>query len=275
MSGKGAIGWLILAVALAVPAFMFWNWWTMLNSRQPEGRRPAPGPVFGGTQMAQNLQNPLTQPPGAPQAVSVAVNVGGAPPAVSTEPARAPGTAGTPGLEGTAAAAAFPPPAEAVLSTAASAGAPSSGTVAAAAEPVSQLASAAAPASSVDFRPRVERDPMLSPMDIKKLAEIELAKEWERDRIRREAEEAARRSRERKAPKKRVLPPIQESIVLQGITAVPGSITAIVNEVIVYAGDVIEVEREDTSARVKVVRITPTTVTFQHGGKRWSESLTK
>ncbi|MBI4346468.1 MAG: hypothetical protein HY553_06410, partial [Elusimicrobia bacterium] len=103
MSGKGVLGWLILAVALAVPAFMFWNWWKLLNNKPVEfGRKPVQGPVFNDTKMASQMPNPLAgstatasgQPPAAVPQGSAAAPA--QPPAAQAAPqppaAPAPGT---------------------------------------------------------------------------------------------------------------------------------------------------------------------------------------
>ncbi len=63
MNPKGKMGWLLLALALLVPAVMFWNWWNALDSRPKEAaRKPSGGPVFGEVAMAAKLPNPMSAP---------------------------------------------------------------------------------------------------------------------------------------------------------------------------------------------------------------------
>ncbi|MBI4424969.1 MAG: hypothetical protein HY554_14650 [Elusimicrobia bacterium] len=64
------LGWIILAVALLVPALMFWDWWTKLDSGQAvASRRPTSAAVFPGTPVARLLANPLDLKGDAPAPV--------------------------------------------------------------------------------------------------------------------------------------------------------------------------------------------------------------
>lgn len=283
MSGKGALGWLILMVALAVPAFMFWNWWKLLNNKPREGSRPAQGPVFEKTQMASNLQNPLAGQAGAagpapagagsstaaaagtlPQtaqasgAPAAAVAAGTANAAETPAPSQAPAAAATPATPA--------PPPQAPAATPPAAPAPGD----AAAPPAPGLAASSLADPGLRYQPKVHRDPMLSPMDIKKLAEIALEEE---DRKRREQEELEQLKRKKTTVVKVRVKPIEELVTLYGITAVPGSIAAIVE----VSGGESQVVRpgERLSNGVRITKITQTTVHFQHREKRWSRTLAK
>lgn len=279
MSGKGALGWLILMVALAVPAFMFWNWWKLLNNKPREGSRPAQGPVFEKTQMAGNLQNPLNNP-GA-QAGNPPAGVDASSAAATAAPAQ-PGAAApvaqNSSAPGTANAAETPAPPPGAQPAAPPHAAPPDGAMAQAptpppsdpaAPPPAPMAAAALAEPGLRYQPKVHRDPMLSPMDIKKLAEIALEEE---DRKRREQDELERLKR--KPTKVKVAaPPIETLVNLYGITAVPGSITAIVE---VLGGESQVVRPGDRlSNGVRIMKITQTTVYFQYKAKKWARTISK
>lgn len=281
MSGKGALGWLILMVALAVPAFMFWNWWKLLNNKPREGSRPAQGPVFEKTQMASNFQNPLTGPgqqAANPPAVDASSGAATGAPAQPGAPAPGPAPADpNPSGPGTANAAETPAPPPGATPAVPPA-APPDGALAQAPTPPADPAApplGAPPAAALAepglrYQPKVHRDPMLSPMDIKKLAEIALEEE---DRKRREQDELDRLKRKPTRVVKVAAPPIESLVNLYGITAVPGSITAIVE---VSGGDAQVVRPGDRlSNGVRIMKITQTTVYFQYRAKKWERTISK
>lgn len=222
--GKAGLGWLVLAAALAVPSFLFYNWWshmkadrsralvTKARSRLPEGA------VFQTPPDAPRLANPL---------------------AVSTSPVAA-----------AAVAPAAPPPAPPV----------------AAAPPPAPPA--AVPAHSTMTAAIVlPRDPMLSPMDLVRIREEEMAKE----RSRLELEEANRRRTTRRAVK-HVEPPVEDHINLQGTVAIPnGSSLAIVNNATMTLGESFAVE--GYSAKVRIVKISAAGVTFEYKKRRFTKTV--
>ena len=276
MSGKGSLGWLILAVALAVPAFMFWNWWKLLNNRPADvGRKAASGQVFPG------MKNPLapstataTSAPAAPAGVASST-ASAAPNPQTAVPAPAP--AAVPATPGSAFAATPAPQVPKAPESPAQAGPPGG-------EQKQAAPSAAAPAPqapgskpageeepTLRFTPKLDRDPTLSPMDIKKLAQIALEQEWEKERLRKEAEEAERRKHYKPPPPKPI--DITTTIRLMGITAVPGSVTAIV----AVGNDDGEIVRIGDRLRngVQVIKMNPTAVWFKYKNKIWQRSVNK
>lgn len=273
MSGKGALGWLILAVALAVPAFMFWNWWKLLNHKpaEPTRRSAESGPVFNDTKMAQNLTNPLAST-GTAAGQTAAGQV--APPQATVPVSTAAAAPADVAAAGAAFAAGTAPSGSPAASPTASGAAPP----AAAQEPPGAGGSASSSQAQdqrrpeepgLKYQPKIHRDPMLSPMDVKRLAQIELEKEDERRRL--EEEERARHRK--KVVVKPKAPPIETTVTLYGITAAPGSITAMVevngyDTQIVRAGDRLP-------NGIRIAKITQSTVTFQHKTKTWSRSLNK
>lgn len=235
---RGGVGWAILAVALAVPGFLFYNWWSHLKAEHDKGvaakaSKRLEGGVFQ-TPPATRLVNPISP--------STAAAPGAARPAAGVAMA-ANGPAGAPP--------ATPAPA-----------APAPVKAAAAVDPLAVSTAAATITLS--------RDPMVSPMDLVRIREEEVRKAEEAERIRREAEEAKnRRTRKREPPKEK---PIERSIELQGIVATPeGATLAIVNGATVNEGESFVVEGH--SAKVKVVRITASIVTFEYKKRLFKMSV--
>ena len=221
-AAKGGLGWLLLAAALAVPGFLFYNWWSQMKAAhdrsvtsKARGRLPE-GSLFQTSSAPAKLVNPI-----APATADIAAQ----PPAVAAAPAAI--------------------PAEAPITSSA---------------PASTATIAAAPA--------LPRDPMLSPMDLIKIRDIELAKE----RSRREIEEANRRRHQPRG--KRVDPPIEKDVELQGIVATPHEAAlAIVNGATVAAGESFAVRGH--AEKVRIVRISSVAVTFEYAKHRFTKSVNK
>jgi hypothetical protein len=232
------LGWVILAAALAVPGFLFYNWWSHQKKEHDRGlsararTRVPDGGVF------------QTPPPGAVRP-SPSVTASTAPVLAATAAVRASSSTAalipTPAMKPPAA---LPPP------VTARAQAMSKGL-----DPVARSTATAAIVLS--------RDPMMSPMDQVRLREAELEAERNADAIRRAA-------MERNRPRRKVVhrePPIETGLDLQGIVARPdGDNLAIVNGATVNPGESIVVE--GFSGKVKVVRITSSEVTFEYKGRR-------
>lgn len=138
--GKGGLGWLILAAALAVPGFLFYNWWSHLQAERDhsisaKASKRADGGVFQTPPpLAGRLVNPMAASTSAPAGVAPAL--AGVAPAFAAAPAPAPGVA--------------------------TAGA-------------SSLAPSSAPVAATTIV--LTRDPMMSPMDQVRLQEAALAEE--------------------------------------------------------------------------------------------------
>ncbi|MDE2142588.1 MAG: hypothetical protein KGJ84_09280 [Elusimicrobia bacterium] len=256
---RAGLGWLILAAALAVPGFLFYNFYSHLKADREKGvaakarSRAAEGSVFQ-TQPA-SLRVAVVQPSTA-AAGGTAALPNGAPAAPA--PRQLPGAPPNPAPQPMAAVPAAPvnPTAPAALN-AAPGGAGSSafrnpGGVAVSSAPVLTLS----------------RDPMMSPMDLVREREAELERERNEEAIRRAREEGNRPHR--KAVRKE--PPIDTRIELQGIIARPdGDNMAIVNGNTVNPGEMISVD--GYAAKVKVLRITSSEVTFEYKNKHFKKSV--
>ncbi|OGR49861.1 MAG: hypothetical protein A2X37_11755 [Elusimicrobia bacterium GWA2_66_18] len=228
---KAGLGWLILAAALAVPGFLFFNWWSNLKaerdravSTKARGRIPE-GNVFQTAPATRKPVNPLAASTAAPATAALKV-----------------------------APVAPPPPADAAAPPAAVPSAP----LPAAAD----VAVSSSPAATIVL----PRDPMLSPLDLVYLREAEIAKE----RARREIEEANRLAN--RPPVKRVKPPVEKMIELQGIVATPGGVSlAIVNGTTVSSGESFSVAGYD--GKVRVLKISTMGVTFEHKRRRFMKNV--
>lgn len=163
-AAKGGLGWAILAAALAVPGFLFYNWWSHLKaerlktiSLKARGRVPAGGVFALPAPSAVKLVNPVAVATAAPAAA-------------------APGTV---------------PDALAVSSAA-----PAAVLSPAAAAPVDVVAQSSAPEVAA-----LPRDPMLSPMDIVRIQQEELERSLAEERMK---EELISRSKPRVIPEIRI-----------------------------------------------------------------------
>lgn len=229
---KGGLGWLILAAALAVPGLLSFNWWSRLKA---ERDRSVSTKARGRAAEGNVFQTaPAAAKPVNPPAASTT-----APAAAPEAPPVAPRPPATP------AAAASP------------ATVPSEAPVAAVA-----VAASSSPAAVVVL----PRDPMLSPLDLAALREAEIAKE----RARLEIEEANRRAN--RPPAKRVLPPVEKRIELQGIVATPGGGSlAIVNGATVSSGESFPIA--GYAGKVRVLKISAMGVTFEYKKRRFTKNV--
>ena len=250
--GKGGLGWLILAAALAVPGFLFYNWWSHLKAERDhaisaKASKRADGGVFQTPPpLAGRLVNPMAPSTGAP--------AGFAP---------APGTASTSAPAGFAPATAMTPAAMSAPNPSAlpMAGAAPAGTMPAA---LSTGAVSASPGAVVASTATIvlSRDPMMSPMDQVRLQEAVLAEEA---RLRALAD--ANRPQAKRVVKKKVQPPIESKIELQGIVAKSdGDNLAIINGATVNPGESFTVD--NYKGKVKVLKITSSEVTLDYNGRK-------
>ncbi len=234
--GRAVGGWAILAVALAVPGFLFYNWWSHMKaehekSTSARSSKAKSDKTIFQTSTTSRLSNPMApaSTPVTPQHTTVKSSPEKAPPAVTAAPA----SEGVP--------AAMPASSEATLPASA---------------PVETTASEASPTLS--------RDPMMSPMDLVRIREEEIRSKEEAERIRRSAQDYNHaRNRER---------PIESAVELQGIIATHGGAPlAIVNGSTVKLGDQISVPGH--AARVKIIKIGSATVTFEYKKKRFNKTV--
>ncbi|MDE2489999.1 MAG: hypothetical protein KGM24_04080, partial [Elusimicrobia bacterium] len=147
---------------------------------------------------------------------------------------------------------------------------PAAGAAPAGAAPTAAASVPAQDASTSTSTVVLPRDPMLSPYDVLRMREREAEKQAEEERLKQAAWEAAHRRRAvHRAPKE---PPIEDSVELQGIVARPdGRNMAIVNGSTYSEGDSFAVDGR--SARVKVLRITSSTVFFEYKKHRFKMSV--
>ena len=242
---KSFLGWLLLLVALAVPAVFFFNWWTKMEAAKTESSTPQiKKKAFGPVRSTQTggLSNPIKKP-GETEAVkdmtpptAVVSSSGSAssqgemsPQADSTDNARGPMTASEARL-----AASSPP-----------AGGPAASGVSRKKMRKPQV---------LEYNPQTNRDPTLSVLDIKILA------------LREEARRQALMPKPKPNPKpapapvaKPLPPPVWKQITVQGIISTPNGRAAIVNDELRYLGD------EVLGAVIK--KITSSNVIFRYKGK--------
>ncbi len=265
---RGGVGWAILAIALAVPGFLFYNWWSHLKAEQAKAvaakaHARVEGAVFQTPSTTSGrLINPITASSGTAGTVTPPPAVAGAvappPPAPAAAPAMtAPGQS------------AAPPPAGAGAAAPTPAASPAGGNPPAASAAAPSSTASASTVSTTTIT--LSRDPMMSPMDLVRIREDEIRKAEDAERIRREAEEAKRPHKTvRAAPVKEK--PIEKSIELQGIVATPdGATLAIVNGATVNEGESFTVEGR--KEKVKVIRISSSDVTFMYKTHKFKMSV--
>ncbi len=259
MATRNNAAWLVLAAALAVPGFMFFYWWTNLNTQSRSDlqrrvrRRLGGSQVFGAAPAQEKLRNPMSpaaSPAAAPAAAPVAVSSGAA--GLTPRPG---------GL--VASAAAQPAPSVAAHPAAAPAtSAPSAAPAASAEKPDAALSVLqTGPIGQIVLA----RDPLLSPYDLVRIAQ-------EEERKRQIEEELKKAAWLRAHPPKRPKYVPQEVdpntlVELQGIVSNDEGDKAIVNGEMVQEGD--------TIAGVKVLKISPTAVVFQYRKKRFMKGISK
>ena len=252
MAAKSSAGWLVLLAALAIPGFMFFQWWTHLNSqskadleKRVRNRLPA-GQIFSAAPAGDDKPvNPLAQQAAPAASTGTPVAVTGSSGVVTAAPAAGAAEAGAPGLTPLANAATTTPPVSGPEAT--------GGAAPPAALTMLQTGTIA--------QVVLARDPFLSPFDLVRLAEAEAAQR----RAQAELEDAAnKKTRTQRAIEAR---PAESLVELQGIVSTAEGDKAIVNGEMVGQGDMI--------GQVKVVRITPTGVVFLYRGKRFIKGISK
>jgi len=264
---RSGLGWLILAAALAVPGFYIYTWWSHLKSEHDRGltakarNRVAEGSVFQTPPASARPLNAVAASSAAPNALpgQLPAAVPGSAPMNAASPAvpgQAPGA--VPGtLAKTAPAAPAPRPVVA-------GGLPA---VAASTGPIPTQYSA--PVSTAAIL-TLARDPMMSPMDLVRQREAEAERERNAEALRRAAEEKNRPRVVHRVVKAE--PKIDGHIELQGIVARPdGDNLAIVNGATVNPGEYFSVE--GFSAKVKILRITSSEVTFEYKNRRFKKGV--
>ncbi|MBI5242602.1 MAG: hypothetical protein HY922_02825 [Elusimicrobia bacterium] len=275
MSGK-LIGWIIILAALAVPAFLFYNWLGKMKAqtqpievhRKPEGGafggagsqvRPSTGAAAGDRALSRGS---VTEPSGEGMPL---------PSVVRERPA-------SEGLPGAAAAVSTWTVSAAPSAPAPQPQNPENPAAAAAAQAaqdpgfgigVSQAAAQAAASAkrpgtpTVEYNPSTQRDPTISPVDLKKMA----VEKQRKDLIEAEMRDEALNAKKPKKKEAKAEPSCEERLQLFGIISMPSGNAAIVNNSTVREGDAIE------GAVVK--KITTGTVVFQCRGRPIIKKVSK
>ncbi|MFH1620381.1 MAG: hypothetical protein ABIG11_10840 [bacterium] len=228
------LGWFALAAALAVPALLFYNWWTRMNAEKmnllQEGQEHAAAqrPFFKDTE--EPLPPPSTyhyQNAAGTRAVARAAD-----PAVSRPRPRAtqPGSPGD--------------------NTPLRAGRNASDPAAVSNTSVSVAAARVAFSTStrILFAPKTDRDPTLSPEELAMIRE-----------------EAERLERLRNMRRRPVVPRerrVEDRLELQGIVESAGGSKAIINGEMRGRGSVVH--------GAKIVRVNSASVLFDHNGRRFT-----
>lgn len=199
MKGK-SLGWLLLVGALAVPAVLFYKWWTQMKATQ-------------GVEAKQAM------PSAAPFA-------GGAAPASASEPPAEPAPQAEPAPSAVAQAAPDMPPAPAAPDAAL----PAEAEPAPSEEP-SPAANPGAMVAKIEYMPKTSRDPMLSVADQRELLKERMAAQISQQEVQKAVEEVPA------APPPPPAKPFCDYFDLQGIIGAGGDVAAIVNDRIVREGD--------------------------------------
>ncbi|MEK7859204.1 MAG: hypothetical protein AAB320_08690 [Elusimicrobiota bacterium] len=245
-TNRSSLSWLILVLALLIPGFLFYNWWSRMDRARKHDlnvkvrTRLGDTPFAGGGAPKTKLTNPMAA------ADPAAVAPGGLSPA-------APASAAVTPLPGAAATSA---PAQ----TAAQASEPQQPSAA----PAPEQPPAAPVEPPLDAAPAVvvpQRDPTLSPYDV-----VRIERKLLEEQIRlREIEEAANKKVRKKLPPKD--PDPRTLVDLQGIVETMDGNKAIVNGEMVTEGDLV--------GKVKVLKITSQGVVFGFKNQRFTKSVNK
>jgi hypothetical protein len=261
---KSFLGWLMLLVALAVPVFLFYNWWMQMQAQ------PAP--------LEASQQVPEEKPFGKLRSVK-----GGIQNPIQPSTMTANGAKTTPAGDGAVAQASAaerrpagdPPGKKADLTQGpdANAGADSTNRGQAnpmAANPAQQRKktnSRSRKNKGVEYK-QPERDPMLSIMDIKLLRYYEDSKRKALEPPKCKRGEVLKKGRcvKRRLPTVKKTPPVWKEITVQGIIGMAtGGRAAIVNDEVRYVGDSVK------GATIR--KITASTVIFRFKGKTFYKKM--
>jgi hypothetical protein len=240
------LAWLLMAAVLAVPSFLFYNWWS--NSKKQVSTEisqgPGTAPVFpseGGAESDQPAQ-PAVQAPDVQ-------------PAARPAPERVAPATRPPAPAAAAEAAPLPPPAQPAaqpaVQPAAQAAEPVASQPEARTEPAAQqgVEGSTIPKSVSHYAPKTERDPTFSPDDYRRI----------RDEAMRRAEaERMVKDAERYKPRE---PGPETRVVLQGIV---GN-AAIINGDMYTAGQ--------TVRGVKLVKVGADYIICDYKGKKFRKVL--
>ncbi|MBI5624906.1 MAG: hypothetical protein HY924_14110 [Elusimicrobia bacterium] len=285
MRTRGSLGWLFLAVVLAVPAVMYYKSYTAKERERKLADkakvRVPEGPLFPEPSNGQKFTNPINTagPAGDVPAAAAALSTEAATQAAITAvdaalPAAQPDPAGPPPQQDASAPVPAETPAPAPQAQPAAPTqttqsqqpqparpeaqpAPADAPAAAAAPAATPPAAAEVAVSTADLVAVDWRDPLLSPYDQFLVEQEELEKLIKK----KEVEEAAKQAR---AQRER---PVDQTLSLQGIVTMPDGNKAIINNDMYGEGEWIG------NTGVKVVKISQNSVTFAHKGRTFSKRM--
>jgi len=235
---QGALGWGLLAVVLAIPAFLFYRWKTGMQNTQAAAiseiarGRISSGDLFGKSPEQTKFQNPLDSSGGR---------------------AAAPGAKANEPLSGGAARASRPG------ATIASPAPVAVKKIAAPAAPVASAIFQSSDTAPATYEIQVARDPTLSPADLSELRRI---------RLERAREEWLRLHPPKRKKIKIYRPPIESTVHLEGIVYVPGNSMAIVN-------NNMTLKEGDHIGKIRVIKINRNSVIFGYENKTFVKAMGK
>lgn len=253
--GRSGLGWAILAAALAVPGFLFYNWSSRLKAEHDRTlSAKARGRLDGGVfqtppAAAARLVNPISPSTAA---------VGGAAPAGMKPP-----------MAAAPAPIAVPPPIvnPAKMGAVPTLGAPGAATSAA---PVPAAPTGLKPAgvvTSTAAAVALPRDPLISPMDIVAIREAAEEEDRRRRMLERRPEKTVKKA------VKKIERKIDDDVDLQGIVTTPdGRPLAIVNNETLGAGSAFTLAGHP--GQVKILSISADTVVFVYKNKKFKKVVT-
>jgi hypothetical protein len=238
---KGSAGWLILVAALAVPGFLFYNWWSNQSAanraeleKRVRNRLPPGTPMFNSQPAQEKLDNPLGQAEASAAAPAAQASTS------SVQAAALPVTASSAPVVVEPAPAAVPVPVPV---------------------PADAPAGSVGVAESTETFVALARAPTLSPYDMVRIEQASL----ERELRRRELAEGVQVTRKREVRK--IERPVENDIDLQGIVSTDEGQKAIINGEMVAEGELVR--------GAKIVKITSTAVVFMHRGRRFSKTISQ
>lgn len=251
MNERGSAQWLILLLVLAVPGAMFFYWYSNLNAEskrklEAKVRNRMPGGVFSEPPKGDKFVNPIADSTTASTDTASGLQQSSGSVAGLTQDAVSPPSSDPSSIGSNSQLASDPLAALKALDTGAA------------------LAQASPAPAPVAGGIAIARDPTLSPYDLIRVEQLAFEKQLKAMEVLNAGKEAKEQNRQ---PKK-VEPPIEDSIDLQGIVSTPdGGEKAIVNGEVVGEGEFV--------GAAKVLRITGSSVIFTHKGRRFSKAISK
>ncbi|HNT97998.1 MAG TPA: hypothetical protein PKK31_07025 [Elusimicrobiales bacterium] len=240
---SSVMGWGLLAAVLAVPSFLFYNWWSSNKAKEAQSAasgQAVPRNFFpgqeGAKQGAEGGETPSAEAASRPEKPATTEAAAELLPGASSQAAPEPGPSADP-----------QPPARAGAEAPAAAAKPGSEAPAAQAGTAPEVAKSTITETSY-FRPRTKRNPFMTPQDYAALREQE--------DMRRAA--AMERRRANQGPREI---PIESRMTIQGI----------VGTNVIINGEMYS--RGDTVMGAKIIRIGADYIIGEHKGRRFRKAM--